>query len=338
VSLKTVKGGFWIPRPPLLGGTIAISAGAQMNATGEMVAWRVQTPKTGNIRKIGFRTGTVATGATLDIRLETIGADGNPTGSLLAANTNVTQTIAGGDDDTWFLVTLTADAPVTAGGYFAIVFAFSGAAGDLNIAGMNVPNRGYFPTGKQFTTSWIDLNLTSLFAAEYDDGTYAPFHDSYPVKAIATVSIDSGTTPDEAGLKFMLPFKAVARGFWHGGAQPTDNYDVKLYNRFDTVIASTTVDPDKTSFKGEGGIFSGLFASPPTIGKNRFHRLTILPSTTYATDMAVPAVQVNAVAMMDQFPCGQNFHLTTRTDGGSWSDETDKRPFLGVIVDQIDTL
>lgn len=342
MALQTFRGGIYFPHPPLM--TINATAfviSATLDAGGEKLGCLFQAPKTGSIHKIGWRTRTVRTGATLDVRVETINASGQPSGTLWGTNTNASVVVGNGDDDTWFLTTLTADASVNRGDFVAVVFVNpSISPGDLDLAGINPPSRGHFPSFKTFSVSWVDgSGINPVLGIEYSDGTYSPIPYMMPVKTIATPSIDSGTTPDEAGMKFSLPFQARARGFWVSCSQPTDgDYTVRLYNAADSVIASLLVDTDKTSIKSEGAIFTGFFTATALIQKNRTYRLTILPATTFATDQTLSTIQVDTAAILDQFSGGQNFHYTQRTDGGSWSNDTTKRPLMGVICDQINAV
>ena len=58
-------------------------------AANEQAAGVFQAPFTGTIDKVIFATGTVATGGTVDVRLETVSiANGDPTGTLLGTNSN----------------------------------------------------------------------------------------------------------------------------------------------------------------------------------------------------------------------------------------------------------
>jgi hypothetical protein len=337
MPLTDFRGGIWIPQPPVFEASAAAFASFTVSAASEKVAYLAQATKAGDIHKIGWRTNTVRTGAALDIRVETINASGQPSGSLWGTTTNAIQIVANGDDNTWFLTTLTADATVTLGQFFALVIVNPAIApGDLDIANMNSPSRGHFPSTKTFSTSWTDSQRPAVFGIEYSDGTYAPYTGAMPVKTIASVAIDSGTTPDEAGMRFKLPFRARARGFWISCSQPSGNYDVKLYNHLDSVIASVTLDPHTTAQGAEGAVFSGFFSSTGIVQKNRLHRLTILPSTTFAVGQSLSVLESDSAAMLGQYPGGADFYYTQRTDGGSWSDDTKKRPLMGVIFDQID--
>jgi hypothetical protein len=121
-TMRTIEGFFMVPTPWGLpsGGTTFDVVPIFVNA-GEY-AYIFRAPKTGTITKVGFRTVTVITGATVDVRLETVSAtDGHPTGSLVGTNANASQVIADTNDNVFFTVTLTAGASVTAGDVLAVV-------------------------------------------------------------------------------------------------------------------------------------------------------------------------------------------------------------------------
>ena len=98
-----------------------------LDAAGEIAGFVFRAPKAGEIDQIHFRTGTVTTGDDLDVRLETVdAANGDPTGTLADTNSNATQAVGNGDDDTWFAVSLTASATVTADTPYAIALTAPG--------------------------------------------------------------------------------------------------------------------------------------------------------------------------------------------------------------------
>ena len=70
MALQTIKGGAVMP--PWIS-TVAngygFDYGLLLDAASEKAGMVVTVPKAGNIRKIGFRTGTVTTGATMDVRI-----------------------------------------------------------------------------------------------------------------------------------------------------------------------------------------------------------------------------------------------------------------------------
>ena len=93
MAFQTIPGGLAIPVPPN-SGTSSTTFGTPMllNAASEEAAGVLYAPKTGTISKIGFLTGTVTTGDTVDARMETVSAaNGDPTGTLLGTNSNGSQ-------------------------------------------------------------------------------------------------------------------------------------------------------------------------------------------------------------------------------------------------------
>jgi len=63
-----------------------------IDAAGEKVAFIFEAPKTGTIDRLLFRTLGVTSGATVDVRLETIDAsNGHPSGTLWGTDTNGAQ-------------------------------------------------------------------------------------------------------------------------------------------------------------------------------------------------------------------------------------------------------
>lgn len=290
-------------------------------------------PKTGTVSKIHWRTGTVTTGATVDVRLETIDASGDPSGTLHAANTNGAQVVADANDNATFTTALTAGASVTKGQERAVVIVNPTVSpGNFNVS-VFADNTNHFPYTDLFTTVWAKSSSSPVIALEYDDGSYVPIICCFPCALLPETLFNTTTTPDEIGIIFSLTVPVRASGVWLWTDLDSPG-DVKLYDSDgSTVLASTSLDPAK-----DQAITSDLmffhFSSTISLLKNTNYRLTLLPTTT--TSLRIQEFTVAAVAIMDAFPGGQAIHRTHRTDAGAWTETTTQRPFMGLIIDGLD--
>lgn len=305
-----------------------------VDAAGEMAAAVFRAPKTGNIRKIYFQTRTVSTGAAVDVRVETVSAsDGNPTGTLWGTNTNVTHTINNSDDNVMLNCTLTADAAVTRGDIMAVVIVNNaGTPGNFNIGNTSMENADFPYTDLFAGGAWTKSANAPVLALEYDDGSYAIVKGVYPFSALNTTSYNSGSTPDERGLKFRFPVPVKASGFWVYCDLDGDA-TIKVYDSDgSTELASVALDKDIRRATTYGKL-TGVFPSDLTFLANTYYRMTLLPG---GTTIALGDFDVATAAQMGSMSWGTNFHHTQRTDAGAWTDTTTKRPFMGLIVSHAD--
>lgn len=324
------SGGFYIPRKP--GGTPTLQT-MLIDAANEEAAGVFRAGKTGTIDKIGFLTGTVTTGATVDVRLETVSlTDGDPTGTLLGTDSNGSQIIADADDNTWFLVTLTTGVAVTKGDLFAMTIVNPSVSfGNMDIRRIRY-DQDIFGYSDLFTGTWAKSNEEPCFAFEYSDGSYAAVAGAFPVDSVGKVNFNSSSTPDERGLKFKFPFPVRVTGAWVE-VDLDENADVVLYDSDDSVLETISLDKDVRQGTAEGRIHI-LFSGTQELTKDVSRRLVLKPTTT--TNIDLREFTIDAVAVMDSFDGGQDFHHTSRTDGGSWTDTTTRRPLMGLILDAFD--
>jgi hypothetical protein len=311
-----------------------------LDAADEKFAYIIQAPKTGNISKVGWRTSTVATGATFDIRLETVSTtDGNPTGTLLDTNTNGSQVVGDTDDNTWFTTSLTSNAAVTKGDIIAIVIASPGAGGhDIDISKMDTAaayRYHTFPYEDLFTAAWVKDESSGTFALEYDDGSYAPIPNQFPQATNGNLSVTTATSPDEIGLKFKftVPVRIIGFSVWCDLNIGAGTSFILYDSDGSTALQTFVVDPDQLS-ANTNTTKMYLFSGSESLSKDTFYRLTMRPDTTTLNTIA--QYTVDSVAVMDSFDGGQDFHKTERTDAGAWTDTTTARPHIGLILDAFD--
>lgn len=333
---------FEIPYPPLSpSGAPTFNSGVTIDAANEKVAWIFNAPKSGDIRKVGFRTGTVATGATVDVRIETVdAATGDPSGTLWAANTNVSHAIANGDDSVWLTTAaLTADATVVKGDLLAVVIANPGASfGNIAFGAFDDDSASSgpaMPYQDLFTASWTKQTAGGgwLIAVEYSDGSYAYVPGCWALSSVSTDTYNSGSTPDERGVKFRLPYPVRVTGFW-AWLDLDGDCDIVLYDS-DGTTALLTKSLDSSQRVGTAGrLLYYNFASTANLSANTYYRLVIKPTTV--TNVSSYRLTAPSSAAMDTYHGGQDFHNTTRTDAGAWTDTTTDRPMLGIVADAFD--
>jgi len=339
MSITAIKGGlYWPPMFPWVLGTPSYGTLATLAAMSDKAAFIFQPPKSGNIRKVYWRTGTVTTGATMDIRLETVSpTDGNPTGTLWGTNTNASKAIADSDDAAFLNATLTADAAVTPDDVLALVIVNPVVSpGTLVIVNIS-PSRliGEFPYCDVFATAtWTKSGGWPVMAVEYDDGSIEPVQGAIPASALNTLTFASASTPDEIGVKFSLPMGGRASGF-SLLIDSDDDFTVKLYDSDgSTVLTSLAVDKDQQLSQGSAGTRTRMsFPDKVTLLANTSYRLTIVPGTG---GISLYEIQVSAAGLMDALPCGSTVVKTERTDAGAWTDTSTKRPVVHVMIDGVD--
>lgn len=304
----------------------------------------IQIPKAATISKIWFRTSTVTTGATVDVRVETVSlTTGAPTGTLWATDTRNSQVIAATDDNILFGVSLLANATVSRGDYIAVVIENPNTSpGNMIIASFSdAENRDLMPSGWLYTTSWAAINSAQpVLGLELTDGSFLTVPGLVLLKNATTVTYNSSTNPNHRALRFRSPVPLRVSGFsaWldmDGDVEfmiVADNWDGDSAN----ALAKVTIDADLGATVN-GGIGDYLFTSDVDLAANTTYRLVMRPTTTTSFSCYEFTVETN-----DHFGAlsgGKEFYLSTAnnpTGSGSWTDTTTTRPFIDLIVSGFD--
>jgi len=162
----------WMFPDPHTGMAGGITFGSFLiDASGEKFACIFRVPKSGNIHKVGYLTGTVNTGDTVKVGLQT-STSGFPSGSAYGGMVAGTQVINSTDDNTWFTTALGTDATATAGDYVWAVIEFNSfVAGSINFQVINPTSAVSlsFPYIAQFTGSWAAGPFPPVIYIEYDE-------------------------------------------------------------------------------------------------------------------------------------------------------------------------
>lgn len=313
-----------------------------LDAASEKAANIFQAPKTGNISKIILRTGTVTTGATLDVRLETVDATtGDPSGTLVGTNTNGSLVIADTDDNLIKETTLTAAAAVTRGQWIAVVAVNPAVSfGNLNL--WTIEWRGTqwaLPAyGDLYTTAWTkQLNNYLVCGVEYADGSYAPAQGQYPLTSIVSNSASNATTPDVIGNRFKVPFACKVNGLY-GSFDLDGDADLKLIDSDGvTVLKSVSLDANIRASLTLG-FHLALFDTDVTLLKDTYYRVVLEPTTATAVG-SIREITMATVARMAASPGGADVHKTTAKDPtgeASWTQTLTSYMIMGVLISALD--
>ena len=326
MALQTIKCGMFLPeRPRKRSGTG--EADQTIAASGNKFAMIFQVPKTGTITKVGFFTRVVSNSQTLRVGLESLDANGDPSGVQYGGSAVGTQTSPA--QLTYYEVTLATGASSTRGNTIAAVIQFDSTVGSVAIncaSGVDIA----FPYTDFYSTSWTKAGSAAYLTIGYSDGTYEPIF-LLPVNSQTTyTNFNSSSVPDERALRFSLPYPVTVQGFW-GDFGYGANFDIVLYEGTTALLTYSVVNVNKQAGSQYG---TYLFNSSVNLSKDTVYRLAIKPTTT--TNVSVLEITVNTAAMLDMLSGGQAFHFSSRADAGAWSDTTTRRPIMGLILSAAD--
>lgn len=289
------------------------------------------------IRTIHVRTGTVTTGDTVDVRVETVdgAANGDPTGTLHTTNSNAALVIGSGDDNVWKSVALTADtAALSIGEVYAIVVVNGGGGGSMVIQNYVETVLGGFPYGDHFTAAWAKQNVLPLIVPQYSDGTFEPiFGYADSGGPINTNTFKSDDATNRRGNIFQLAFPARAKGAW-AWVDGDATFTIKLYDSDGTTVLATTAASNAFQRQGTGAaLHFHPFTSPANLSAATNYRLAVVPGTT--SNIVTYDFDVPVAGMLDMFPGGQACHASVFTSS-AWVQTTTRRAYMGVFLDAFD--
>jgi hypothetical protein len=347
MAITDLSGGVLFPSYPL-GGLSALGLGnAVFSGADNGIATVFQAPKAGDIRKIHWATANVTTGATVDVRLETVNtSDGFPSGTLVGTNTNASQVIANGDDSVFFSSTLTADATVTAGQIMAfVVMNPTVSPGAMVLAGSAAGADGNFPYGLTKSTTWAKTSILLMFSVEYDDGTLVPIPGIMPAAtAVTGTNLSTSQTPDVGGWLFESPVSMRVVGGWFYADRDGDVSLMLVSTAYNQgagtgiLAQSGTIDADMRR-DAAGRITLAYFTTPYDVVAGTSYRLIMESSTT--TTSVLYDYNASLLLTLGGWPIGGCF--TTAKDptaNGDWTNYnsgTFRRPLMGLVVGGFDS-
>lgn len=352
MTLQAIQGSFYWPSIVQASAPGAQSQGGLiMDAAGERCATIVRVPKSGTLSNVGFKVKNVVAGPhTLDIRLETVDASGNPTGTLVSTGVETTKSVSAG---IWYDAVLdtawTEANGCTRGTTFAIVFRVpTSGTPDVDIATYSDDAGREFPYSLTFAASvWTKSKGGIMAALEYSDGSYEWIPGLWPFEILLSTSFNSTNTVNRVGNRFRLPFPCTVDGCWLW-IDKDSAVTVKLLNDGDaptaTPLAEVTAsdgpgDSDYRPGSSGGGFDVWMFDTAVDLTKDTWYRLVVEPEGSGNVTLYTGGVDGTVGdVLMDSLPGGQDIHRTQwdTTPTASWTNATDRRVQMGLMISRLD--
>lgn len=284
------------------------------------------------ISHVGFVCGTATGSPTADVRIETVGADGLPSGTLWATDTNiVTSTLSAG----WALHALTASASISAGQVFCVKFAYnSGTSFQTRVMGNLWVAGGAFPYQVTNTGTPTKVQTSTPTLAVLGSGatTFYSVEGFLPISAVSSANFASNA---RRGLRFQVPFKCRCVGLRTLLQTSTGDLNAAIYDTDGAELSSssTAFDGDQNSNLATG-LSRFYFDNPVTLSPGTWYRAAI--EATTATNVNFTSFTLPSADYRSGTPFGSNAHYATYSPS-SWTDTaTDQLPLMDILLDQLD--
>lgn len=326
-----------IPWPQLVqgfGGAPSAATRSTLSSAGHYDSIMFYAREAMTISHIGFRCGTASGSPTADVRIETVGATGDPSGTLWATNTNAaTATLV---TNTWALTALTASASIAAGQLFALKIAY--ASGTSFITQDSSANSSPTDTPYQVinTASAVRSRLTNpaLMALGSGSTTFYGIRGLHPVTTFTSNTFNN-TSSARRGLRFQVPFKCRAAGIRFYNGASTGDFNIAIFDDGGSELSnsSTAIDGDSSANLNTAP-WDVFFDNPVTLSPGTWYRAALEPSS--ATNITIHTYTLPSASYRSAMPHGSNAHYTTYV-ASSWTDTaTDQIPLIDILIDQLD--
>lgn len=338
----------------------AAGSSLTLDALDEHIAFVVRAPKTGTLKKIGWRINAISSPVmTVKVSVETVAdAIGVP-----VATTNAGKTLYAAGAESADITSFSAGAcfnvingssgiSVTRGHLIAVTVRVTGyTSGSINVSysqyGVQVLG-SYVHRGETYTYGYNGNVGTPYYepiiTLEYD-GEFVVCPHTKPVNStdMSSMVYNSTSNPDRRGMKFRLPYGCSIKGVTLYGDLDVDT-DIILYDADEYTVMSgfpITIDKDKRPTNTMSAYYVEL-PGDITLIANQYYRLVLLPkdTTNITTYTSVPADD-GSILGMNAYPEGMNVAYTTFNGAPSsgshaWTDEATRRILMSVMINKID--
>lgn len=157
---------------------------------------------------------------------------------------------------------------------------------------------GAFPYGTVDTGTLGKAATLAMVFLKFDDGTYGWIDLTYPFCSAdgttggSFTSFNSGSTPDEYGALFSLPFRCKLAGFgiWLRNVAAAADFEFLLYETpsgTPTAVAGTPLfgDSDRVLADLSTAMFNGSLATPYVLEPNTEYAIAVRPTTGTSIDV-----------------------------------------------------
>lgn len=293
------------------------------DASGEKVAFLISVPRTGNLTRFEFYLAAVANTPDNGIRCSFQDPDGSglPDGGVDQFATIASGSVAVGWSNPG---DFNSPRAVTAGQLlFCVIDNPSFTASDSFAPGYFVASSDGGVPYTILPSGGRSRNRFPYIALRYDDGTYeAAAPEVYPVNAVAAVTMQSDTTPDEFGQSFIVQAPYTMLGFQaHLIPQASSSGSTHTYTLYDAsgnVITSLTVDSDISAAPSGIEYQAHYWPTPVVLRPGHRYRWSVKPDSS-TINLLMYYTGYASQALMDAVE-GDGWYACQRTDGGSWTD------------------
>ncbi len=314
-----------------------------LTTTSQKLAWILQSSETGSVSRIGIHVQTLTTSQGLTMRLESVGSDGNPTGTLL--NAGSTGAVSSLSTTTPTFVTLDTACPVTKGQVIAVVVAYTSTAGDIRIEWTGRYVQTAFPYLREYNGSaWIKHEGTACVFIELSYGNRLVTNNVAGIHTDGVGNVNEGTLSSS---KITMPFTCriiglAAAVIMEGQTGPSDlnlitDMEILVLNLSDTVLTSTRMF-GATYRPGSRGPLLLYFQTPIILTADTTYRCAI---KLYDHSESDPGVTLQGYksgpdpsVALDFSPFRKNCILSENT-AGTWLEQDYSRTSIYPIIDQV---
>lgn len=330
--------------PPYQADDISVTATQTLiDASGEKVAAVFPVPRTGTLDGCGVLLGNVtqapASGVTFSF--QDVNSSGEPDGTP----DQYRVVTAGLTSAAWLESGVMDDAgtgsgnkrSVTRGDLLSVVMEFTSFAASDSIRWAIQSTLGSLvslPYTALYTSSaWAKQNIAPFLVLKYSDGTYeniyfgrAPAQTSF-----TNVTFSTSTTPDEVALIFTPTVPISVAGAW-ARVDLDGATDFVLYDTDGSTSLASRSFTSGPRGNANQNIVYGLFATDVLLAAGSTYRMAVKPTST--TSITLRHYTVESSAILSGQHGGSAMHYSSRTDAGSWSEVTTRRPFIGLLINK----
>lgn len=331
-----------VPELPYAGsGSPGIAATVNMTSTAVWTAAIVPVTQAGSITKIWLYLLGSSASNVYDLRVETVDASGNPSGTLWAANTQKVG-LTGYGAGTLLQVTLDAAVSVAKNDVIAVVLKPTTYVGTSSWGGYSDGSPGdtlpVMTSTSNSGSTWSARSVSPALGLEYSDGSFPRTLNLWPVHSVNSAALNTTSNPRIAGNKITLPVGMRAVGMWFWADNDAD-VRLRLYDSDGTTVLWTAdFDKDLPYSLSAALIFTVYFPSAIelTAGQTYYLMVEGLGASVLLYDLqtynADALAALNSGEVASRVTCANN----SPTSPASFTADTDKQALCGLIFDGID--